>query len=93
MKLWKKIKYWQLGAIIGFIFGFLPVLGLLYNRFYHVNYIITNIPRYLSDKVFDCWFCNELLYTIAVLTVIQFTLIGAFIGFTLGKFKERSYSR
>ena len=92
MKFWRKLKYWQIGAILGFIFGFLPLLGLLYNKFYHLNYVITNIPRYLSDKMFDCWFCDELLYTIAFLTLVQFTIIGALIGFVVGKLKKTSPS-
>ena len=90
MKFWKKLKYWQIGAIIGFVLGFFPFLGLIFDKIWYIYYFVTTMPRYLGNLLIDCWLCNELLFTIVALNVIQFALIGAGIGFILRKLKERS---
>ena len=94
---WKKLKYWQKGGIDGLIVGIIYVmylwgtLLLIIHKeiFAPLNDLILYFPREIGDIVFECWWCNSLFVFVTILSVIQFALIGAFIGLIIGKLKKK----
>ncbi len=95
-KFWGKLEYWQKGGIVGLSMGIVYITylfgTLLFTSkeiFAPLNDLILFFPREIGDIIFECWLCNSLLVFIAILSVIQFALIGALIGLIIGKLKKK----
>ena len=94
---WKKLRYWQKGAIIGFcvglvIFSFIFSNSLMNNPFFiFVFNIAHEVPRDIENALTDCSLCLESFISGTFLFLLQFVLIGAVVGFIIGKIREKSH--
>ena len=87
MKFWKRLRYWQIGAAIGFLLSFLPFLEGIIDKFYIINdSLLLVLPRNISDFFWDCWLC---IPQIIIINLIQFVLIGSVIGLIIEEIKNQ----
>ena len=90
---WTKLKYWQKGGVIGFVL--IILINIMFfsfeklDLFLDILLLIDFIPRLIVESVFDCGLSCLIESSIAIiiLNIIQLTLIGALIGFIVGKIK------
>ena len=93
-KFWSKLKLWQKGGIIGFIFGLivslggslLPILGLF---LIFLSLLIIFIFAGLNMLSDDPWGPEGIAAIAFLLSPIFYALIGALIGLIIGKVKKK----
>lgn len=95
-KLWRKLKYWQKGGIIGLIFG-LIALFVMYNYVSTFSNIFIVLPYLFFVTIL--WILNALpndplapegIVVIAIfLSTIFYTLLGILMGVIIGKIKKK----
>src|SRR3989338_11060699 len=96
---WKKLKYWQKGGIIGFcvgliIFSFIFSNSLMNNQFFIFIFNIAHeVPRDIENALTDCSLCPESFIVGTFLFLLQFLLLGAVVGFIIGKIMKKDNSK
>ena len=92
---WKKLKYWQIGGIIGLIFGLTSIYSYNISPFPSIFFVA--LPYLFLITLF--WVLNALpddplgaegIVAIAfLLSPIFYTLLGILIGIIIGKIKKK----
>jgi len=96
---WSKLKYWQMGGLIGLILGFfIPVLSLalsLLSEFFIGIFIISSIPIWLILPEIELLFNipyrghTPSLIIILLFEAILYPIVGVIIGYIIGKIKSK----
>lgn len=94
MEFWKKLKYWQKGAIVGAVVGLFPIVRFLFDHHIIIEIadFVVYYPRQVLDGIVKCGLCgnNVLLEVIFLflISAVQWAIIGGIIGFIIEKFKN-----
>ena len=84
-KVWKKLEYWQRGALIGISIGLFPLNEAITSVLVPINDIILRFPRILIS--FEISTFN--FYLMFIYSIVQWYLLGALIGLIIGKVKKK----
>lgn len=95
MEFWKKLKYWQKGAIVGAVVGIFPIVSFLFDNhtISEISDFIFYYPRQVLDVIVGCGLCGDHLLLevifLFLISAIQWGIIGAIIGLIIEKFKNQ----
>ena len=92
-QIWKKLKYWQIGGIIGLIFGLIVMNGYMspfMTIFVALPYLILATLLWILNALPSDPLGPEGLAAIAIiLSPLFYTVLGILMGIIVGKIKKK----